>query len=259
MKGLKAKAVLVTGAGSGIGAACVRRLVSEGARVAAADLNQQAAEAVLAGCCQDGSSVAMAVDVSSPEQAAAFAGAAHERLGRLHGLVNCAGIKGVGNVLDVETAAWRQVMAVNVEGTVNMCQAFSRIARDDVYEGEKETRSIVNISSGAGLMGVPNRLSYVASKFAISGITRTMCAELAKYKIRVNAVAPGMTRTPFTAYMFQDPENVKRIRSAHPIGREADPEEIAAAIVFLLTDDASFITGAVIPVDGGSTACVPSH
>jgi NAD(P)-dependent dehydrogenase (short-subunit alcohol dehydrogenase family) len=108
-------------------------------------------------------------------------------------------------------------------------------------------------------MGVPNRLSYVASKFAISGITRTMCNELAKYKIRVNAVAPGMTRTPFTAYMFQDPENVKRIRAAHPIGREADPEEIAAAIVFLLTDDASFITGAVIPVDGGSTACIPSH
>lgn len=259
MRGLKDRAVLVTGAGSGIGAACVRRLLAEGARVAAADLDQRTAEAVLADFGKPDRTFAMAVDVSSAEESARFVGTAHERFGRLHGLINCAGIKGVGNVLDVRTEAWRQVMAVNVDGTVNMCQAFAQIAVGDVYEGEKESRSIVNISSGAGLMGVPNRLSYVASKFAISGITRTMCAELAKYRIRVNAVAPGMTRTPFTAYMFQDPENVKRIRAAHPIGREADPEEIAGAIVFLLTDDASFITGAVIPVDGGSTACIPSH
>ncbi|MCS6922128.1 MAG: SDR family oxidoreductase [Elioraea sp.] len=259
MRGLKEKAVLVTGAGSGIGAACVRRLLAEGARVAAADLDQAAAEAVLAESGRSDCGFAMAVDVSSAEETAAFARAAHERLGRLHGLVNCAGIKGVGNILDVQPEAWRQVMAVNVDGTVNMSQAFAQIAVADVYKGEKETRSIVNISSGAGLMGVPNRLPYVASKFAISGITRTMCNELAKYKIRVNAVAPGMTRTPFTAYMFQDPENVKRIRAAHPIGREADPEEIAAAIVFLLSDDASFITGSIVAVDGGSTACIPSH
>jgi NAD(P)-dependent dehydrogenase (short-subunit alcohol dehydrogenase family) len=260
MRGLEGKAVVVTGAGSGIGAACVRRLLAEGVRVAAADLDQQAAGRVLSegGGERDGA-FAMAVDVSSPEDAATFVRTAKERLGRLHGLINCAGIRGVGNVLGVTTEAWRMVMAVNVEGTVNMCQAFAQIAADDIYEGERASRSIVNISSGAGLMGVPNRLSYVASKFAISGITRTMCAELAKYKIRVNAVAPGMTRTPFTAYMFQDPKNVERIRAAHPIGREAEPEEIAAAIVFLLTDDASFITGAVIPVDGGSTACIPSH
>jgi meso-butanediol dehydrogenase/(S,S)-butanediol dehydrogenase/diacetyl reductase len=259
MRGLKDKAVLVTGAGSGIGAACVRRLLAEGARVAAADLDQRAADAVLTESEAGDRAFAMSVDVASTEDTAAFAKAAHDRFGRLHGLINCAGIKGVGNVLDVNMDGWHQVMAVNVDGTVNMCQAFARIAVEDIYEAEKETRSIVNISSGAGLMGVPNRLSYVASKFAISGITRTMCSELAKHKIRVNAVAPGMTRTPFTAYMFQDPENVRKIRAAHPIGREADPEEIAAAIVFLLTDDASFITGAVIPVDGGSTACIPSH
>jgi NAD(P)-dependent dehydrogenase (short-subunit alcohol dehydrogenase family) len=259
MRGLTGKTVLVTGAGSGIGAACVRRLLAEGARVAAADLDLRAAEAVLAECQAGGAGFAMAVDVAAPSDAAAFAAAAQDRLGRLHGLINCAGIKGVGNVLDVETEGWRQVMAVNVEGTVNMCQAFARIALEDVDGGDGPTRSIVNISSGAGLMGVPNRLSYVASKFAVSGITRTMCVELARHRIRVNAIAPGMTRTPFTAYMFQDPENVKRIQAAHPIGREADPSEIAAAIIFLLTEDASFITGAVIPVDGGSTACIPAH
>lgn len=259
MSRLDGRAVLVTGAGSGIGAACVRRLIAEGARVAAADLDKAAVDRVLAELDCSDRAFGMSMDVSSSQQAATFVDAAIQRFGRLHGLINCAGIRGVCNTLDVDSEAWNKVMAVNVDGTVNMCQAFARAAVDDVYQAEKDARSIVNISSGAGLMGVPNRLSYVASKFAISGITRTMCVELAKYKIRVNAVAPGMTRTPFTAYMFQDPENVKKIRAAHPIGREADPEEIAAAIIFLLTDDASFITGAVIPVDGGSTACIPSH
>ncbi|WP_027547837.1 SDR family NAD(P)-dependent oxidoreductase [Bradyrhizobium sp. WSM2254] len=256
---LEGKAVLVTGAGSGIGAACVRRLIGEGALIAAVDLRQDAVDDVLAEFNIGDRAFSATLDVADREQVGAFFAAAQQRFGRLHGLINCAGIRGVGSVLDVETEGWQQVMAVNVDGTVNMCQAFARLAIEDVYEGEKASRSIVNISSGAGLMGVPNRLSYVASKFAVSGITRTMCAELGKYKIRVNAVAPGMTRTPFTDYMFQDPENVRRIRAAHPIGREADPDEIAAAIVFLLCDDASFITGAVIPVDGGSTACIPSH
>jgi meso-butanediol dehydrogenase/(S,S)-butanediol dehydrogenase/diacetyl reductase len=259
MRGLAGKAVMVTGAGSGIGAAVVARLIEEGAHVAAADLNQAAVDQVLMACNGSGRSISASIDVTSREDVASFASHAWETYGSLHGLVNCAGIRGVGNILDIDGEDWQRVMAVNVEGTVNMCQAFARLAKDHPYTEEKATRAIVNISSGAGLMGVPNRLSYVASKFAISGITRTMCVELAKYKIRVNAVAPGMTRTPFTAYMFQDPENIKRIRASHPIGREADPEEIAAAIVFMLSDDASFMTGSVVPVDGGSTACIPSH
>jgi meso-butanediol dehydrogenase/(S,S)-butanediol dehydrogenase/diacetyl reductase len=259
MRRLEGKAVLVTGAGSGIGAACVRRLFEDGALVAAADLNQAGVDKVLAEFDGSDRAYSASLDVSDRDQVAAFVADAQRRFGRLHGLINCAGIRGVGNVLDSDPDAWQQVMAVNVDGTVNMCQAFARAAMNDVYEGTRASRSIVNISSGAGIMGVPNRLSYVASKFAVSGITRTMGAELGPYKIRVNAVAPGMTRTPFTAYMFQDPENVKRIRAAHPIGREAEPEEIAAVIVFLLCDDASFVTGAVIPVDGGSTACIPSH
>ena len=259
MRRLEGRAVLVTGAGSGIGAACVRRLFEDGALIAAADLNQDSVDKVLSELDGGERVYGVALDVADSEQASAFVAGAQRRFGRLHGLINSAGIRGIGSVLDADPEAWHQVMAVNVEGTVNMCQAFARAAMDDVYEGERASRSIVNISSAAGIMGVPKRLSYVASKFAVSGITRTMGTELGPYKIRVNAVAPGMTRTPFTAYMFQDPENVKRIRAAHPIGREAEPEEIAAVIVFLLCDDASFVTGAVIPVDGGSTACIPSH
>lgn len=107
-------------------------------------------------------------------------------------------------------------------------------------------------------MGMPNRLPCVASKFAVSGITRTMGAELGSCGNRVNAIAPGMIRTHFTAYMFDDPEKAKRIRAAHAIGREGRPKEIAAVAAFLLTDDGSFMTGAVVSVDGGQTACIPS-
>jgi NAD(P)-dependent dehydrogenase (short-subunit alcohol dehydrogenase family) len=142
-------------------------------------------------------------------------------------------------------------MAVNLDGTINMCQAFVLAVKDD-----SGPRAIVNISSGAGVLGVPNRLSYVASKFGISGITKSMSPELGPLGIRVNAVAPGMTRTPLVEYMMEDPAAVARINAKHPIGRIGYPEEIAAVIVFLLTDDASFMTGSVVSVDGGQTACL---
>ena len=121
---------------------------------------------------------------------------------------------------------------------------------------KSKNASIVNISSGAGILGVPNRLSYVASKFGISGITKSMSPELGPLGIRVNAVAPGVTRTPLMEYALKDPVKAKAILAAHPIGRIGEPEEIAAVIVFLLSDDASFMTGSVVSVDGGQTACL---
>ncbi|QLH13016.1 SDR family oxidoreductase [Paracoccus pantotrophus] len=251
MQRFEKRAVIVTGAGSGIGAATVRRLFSEGADVVAVDVTQEGVDKILGEFGGDPRVTGAVLDVCDRAAALALAAETRARLGYLNGLVNCAGITGVANVIDVEPAKLDKVMAVNLNGTVNMCQAFVRAVQQD--EGP---RAIVNISSGAGVMGVPNRLPYVASKFAISGITKSMSPELGPLGIRVNAIAPGMTRTPLVEYMLQDPEAVARIKAAHPIGRMGEPEEIAAVIVFLLTDDASFMTGAVVSVDGGQTACL---
>lgn len=140
-------------------------------------------------------------------------------------------------------------MSVNTDGTYRACQAFVREMQNTGRKG-----AIVNFSSTAGLVGVGGRLGYVASKWAVTGMTRAMAIDFGPLGIRANAVAPGTTRTAMTEYLLADPENARKLRAAHPIGRFGEPKDIAAAVAFLLSDDADFITGAVLPVDGGFAA-----
>lgn len=243
--------VVVTGAGSGIGAASVKRLHDDGATVIAVDITDRAAEEIAAAHENSARIQTLVLDVCDHAAALRSLAEVRIRLGRIDGLVNCAGITGIGGILDTDPAKHQKIMDVNLNGTINMCQSFVQAVKDDGYP-----RAIVNISSGAGILGVPNRLSYVASKFGISGISKSMCPELGPLGIRVNAVAPGVTRTPLMDYALQDPVRAKAILTAHPIGRIGEPEEIAAVIVFLLSKDASFMTGSVVSVDGGQTACL---
>ncbi|WP_342363950.1 SDR family oxidoreductase [Terrarubrum flagellatum] len=250
MKPFEGKTLFATGGASGIGAATARRFHAEGGRVAVVDLNLDAAKKVaseLDGC------IALACDVSDEASVAAAVAAAHEQFGRIDCVLNAAGHVDGGPAEEFSLERWNRMMAVHAGGTFLVCRAVIPLMRA-IGGG-----SIVNIGSVAAIIARRNLGAYCAVKGAIHALTRQMALDLNDDRIRVNAVAPGPVRTGMTEKFYierggGDYAKGAALSSGDTIQkRVSDPSELAAPICMLLSDDGSFMTGAVVVVDGGMT------
>ncbi|MFL9861586.1 SDR family oxidoreductase [Paraburkholderia madseniana] len=235
------RSILVTGASSGIGRATVEALCGSGANVVAAarNVNELARLAEETGC------EPMMLDVSDES-------AIDDALGSLEafdGLVNCAGIALLERAVDTTGASFDRVMGVNARGAVLVAKHVARGMID-----AKRAGSIVNVSSQAALVALDDHLSYSASKAALDAVTRALCIELGPYGIRVNSVNPTVTLTPMAVQSWSDPAKRDPALKAIPLHRFAESAEVAAPIMFLLSDAASMISGVCLPIDGGYTA-----
>jgi NAD(P)-dependent dehydrogenase (short-subunit alcohol dehydrogenase family) len=235
MSGLEGKVALVTGGASGIGAATVAQLRAAGAHVVAADISD--AEGV------------EPLDVTDESAVDALVERVVAEHGRLDLAANVAGVSGTySNVTDTATDDWRRTIDVNLHGVFFCLRAELRAM---VAAG---SGAIVNVASGAARMGVPGLADYSASKHAVLGLTKSAALETARSGIRVNAVCPGTIRTPMLRGFVGDDELLEKMGRRAPIGRLGEPSEVAEAIVWLLSDASSFLTGSTIDADGGVAA-----
>jgi meso-butanediol dehydrogenase / (S,S)-butanediol dehydrogenase / diacetyl reductase len=248
MSRFKGRSVIVTGGASGIGAAAVRAFHAEGASVSIIDADERAANRLSVELGVERTQ-GIAMDVTDASAVGRALQLAEERFSTPTVLVNSAGISDTHTILDLPTDRWRRVMEVNVTGVFNLSQSFLR----KVIQA-RCAAAIVNVTSTAGLIGIPNRPVYTASKHAVVGLTREMALDFAPHGVRVNAVAPGMVHTAMTESYLADPADAERIARSVPLGRVGLAEEIASVILFLASDEASFVCGAIIPVDGAFTA-----
>lgn len=251
MSRLQGKVAFITGAGSGIGSACARRFAREGAAIFGFDVDEtpddrwkEAAELAPMASFAIG-------DVRSEESVRAAVGAARETAGRIDVVVNSAGVAGGGPVHLVPLEEWDRVLDINLKGTFLVCKHVLPIMLDQC------SGSIVNIASIEGLEASEGGSAYNASKAGVVLLTRNMAMDYGRKGIRVNAICPGFIDTPLFSEVIDLPgmEGYReKVTAAHQLGRAGQPEEIANAALFLASDEASFVTGHAMVVDGGFTA-----
>ncbi len=247
MKRLVGKRAVVTGAGRGLGASVAELFAREGARVVVSDVDATSAHGTaqrIVGA--GGEAVGLHADVTSAADAERLTQVAVERFGGLDVLVNNAGIASAGTVCEVTPEEWDRVLAINLKGAY-LCSryAIAHMARSG-------GGSIVCISSASGVIGQQAQVAYNVSKHGVIGLVRCMALDHAADGIRVNAVCPGVMRTPMLDALSA--EQLAALEAMHPLGRVADPAEIAQAVLHLAGDESSFTTGGVFLVDGGLTA-----
>lgn len=253
MFSLTGKIALVTGAGSGIGAAITEAFAAAGAHVVVTDLREDHALAQAGQLRQRGHSAeSRALDVRSETECEATAKELLERHGRLDILVNNAGIGHVGGLLQTTSADLERLWTVNVRGILLLTRAFlpSMLAR--------RSGNVINLASIAGIVGVRDRVAYTTTKFAVVGFTKAVALDHARDGIRCNCICPGRVETPFVANMiaqYPDPAKARAdMESTQAIGRMARPDEIAAAALYLASDESGSVTGTAQIVDGGWSA-----
>jgi 2-keto-3-deoxy-L-fuconate dehydrogenase len=250
---LDQKVVLVTGAGSGIGAATALACAGAGAYVYVTDCDAATGQALLERLVVGGGSGEfLTLDVRNEADCERAAARVHERWGRLDVLVNNAGIGHVGDLLHTTGADLDRLYAVNVRGVFNVTRVFlPRMV-------QLRSGNIINLASIGAVVGVRERVAYCTTKFAVAGLTRSMALDHARDGVRVNCVCPGRVETPFVAARlreYADPETARaEMASTQALGRMGRPEEIAAAVVYLASEESSFITGTEFIIDGGWSA-----